>query len=82
MKRCPGIFGELPLTGVLHSRDSEIRGTIARIAKANTTLKNTVNKLIPVENTYQDTNQKGTAREQKLKREAGITGELKRKYEY
>ena len=81
MKRCPNTFGELPLTRVLPSRDSEIRGAIVRIGKTNTILKRPVNKLFPVENTYQDTKQTGTAREQKLKQEAAVIGELKRKYE-
>ena len=66
MKRCPDTLGELPLTGVLPSRDSEIRGPIVRIAKTNTILKRPVNKLFSIENTYQETNQAGTAREQKL----------------
>ena len=39
MKRYPDTFGELPLTGVLPSKDSEIRGAIARIAKTNAMLK-------------------------------------------
>ena len=42
---------------VLHSRDSEIRGKIVRIAKTNTILKRPVNKLVAVENTYHDTKQ-------------------------
>ena len=45
------------VTGVLPSRDSEIRGAIVRIAKTNTILKCPVNKLFKVENTYNDTNQ-------------------------
>ena len=45
------------VTGVLPSRDSEIKGVIVRIAKANTILKHPVNKLFTVENTYHDTNQ-------------------------
>ena len=44
-------------------------------------LERLVNKLFPIENIYQDTNQTGTAREQKLRREAVIIGELKRKHE-
>ena len=51
VKRCPDNFGELPLTGVLPSRDPEIRGTIVRIAKTNTILKHPVNKLFLTENT-------------------------------
>ena len=58
------------VTGVLPSRDSEIRGAIVRIAKTNAILKRPVKKLFTVENTYHDTNQTDKAREQKLKREA------------
>ena len=69
------------VTGVLPSRDSEIRGAIVRIAKTNTILKRPVNKLFTVKNIYHDTNQKDQAREQKLRREAVVTGELKIKDE-
>ena len=69
MKRCPGTFGELQLTGVLPSRDSEVRGAIVRIAKTNAILKCPVNKLFLIENAYQDTNQTGIARIQKLRGE-------------
>ena len=68
----------MPLTGVLPSRDYEIRGAIARIAKTNANLKRPVNKLFPIENIYQDTNQTGVARQQKLRQEADVIGELKR----
>ena len=68
----------MPLTGVLPSTDSEIRGVIARIAKTNPILKRPVNKLFPTENTYQDTNETGMARQQKLRREATVIGEIKR----
>ena len=81
MKRYPDTFGELPLTEVLPGRDSEIRGAIVSIAKTNTILKRSVNKLFLTENTYHDTNQTDTAREQKLRREAAVIGELNRKYE-
>ena len=81
MKRYPDAFGELPLTGVLSSRDSEIRVAIARIAKTNAILKRPINKLFLFENAYQDTNQTGMARQQKLRREAAVIGELKRKDE-
>ena len=70
------------VTGVLTRRDSEIRGAIVRMAKTNTILKRPVNKLFTVKNIYHDTNQTDKAREQKLRREAFVTGELKRKYEY
>ena len=69
MKRCPGTFGELQLTGVLPSRESEVRGAIVRIAKTNAILKCPVNKLFLIENAYQDTNQTGIARIQKLRGE-------------
>ena len=69
------------VTGVLPRRDSEIRGAIVRIAKTNTILKRPVNKLFTVKNIYHDTNQKDQAREQKLRREAVVTGELKIKDE-
>ena len=39
------------------SRDSEIKGEIARIAKTNTILKRSVDKLFIVENIYYDTKQ-------------------------
>ena len=80
-EKYPDTFGELPLTGVLPSRDSEIRGAIARIAKTNSIFKRPIIKLFPIENTYQDTNQTGMARQQKLRRAAAVIGELKRKYE-
>ena len=70
------------VTGVLPSRDSEVRRVIIRIVKANKILKRPRNKLFLIDNTYQDTNQADNAREQKLKQDATITGELKRKYEY
>ena len=76
-KRYPDTFGEFPLTGVLPSKDSEIRGAITRIAKTNAILKRPVNKLLPIENTYQDTNQTGMARQQKLRQGAAVIGELK-----
>ena len=63
------------------SRDSEIRGAIARIAKTYTILRRPVNKLFPNENTYQDNNQTDKSREKKLRQKVAVTGELKRKYE-
>ena len=80
-KRYPETSGELPLTGILLSKDAKIRGAITRIAKTNAILKRPVNKLFPIENTYQDTNQTGMTRQQKLRREAVVIGELNRKYE-
>ena len=70
------------VTGVLTRRDSEIRGAIVRMAKTNTILKRLVNKLFTVKNSCHDTNQTDKAREQKLRREAAIIGELKMEYEY
>ena len=55
------------VTGVLSSRDSEIKGAIVRIKKTNAILKRPVNKLFPIEYTYHDTNQTDKAREQKLR---------------
>ena len=69
------------VTGVLPLRDSEIRGAIVRMAKTNAILKRPVNKLFTVKNTYHDTNQTDKSTEQKLRREAAVTGELKMKYE-
>ena len=51
-----------------------------RIKKANAILKRPVNKLFLTEYTYHETNQTDKAREQKLRREAAVIGELKRKY--
>ena len=45
------------VTRVLPSRDSEIRGAIARIAKTNAILKRPVKKLFALENTYHGTKQ-------------------------
>ena len=67
--------------GVLPSRDSEKVGPIVRIVNANATLKHPVNKLFSFENTYHDTNQTDKAREQKLRQEAPVISELKRKCE-
>ena len=47
------------MTGAFPSRDSEIKGAIVRIKKNNVILKRPVNKLLPFENTYHDTNQIG-----------------------
>ena len=68
VKRCPDTFRELLLTGVLPSRDSEKREAIVRIAKTNAILKRPLNKHFPKQNTYQDTNQTGMARDQTLRR--------------
>ena len=57
------------------------KGAIVRTKKANAILKRPVNKLFPIEYTYHDTNQTDKAREQKLRWEATVIDELKRKYE-
>ena len=51
------------VTGVLPSKDSEIREAMVRMAKTNAILKRPVNKLFTVKNTYHDTNQTDKARE-------------------
>ena len=52
-----------------------------RIKKDNAILKRLINKLFRIEHTYHDTNQTDKAREQKLRLEAVIIGELKRRCE-
>ena len=47
----------------------------------NAILKCLVNKLFRTEYTYHDTNQTDKAREQELKWEPTVIGELKRKYD-
>ena len=69
------------VTGVLSSKDSETKRSDSRIEKANATLKHRVNKFFPTEYTIHDSKQTEKAREQKLRQEAAITGELKRKYD-
>ena len=66
---------------MLPSRDSGIKGAIVRIKKTNATLKRPIYKLFPIEYAYHDTNQTDKAREKKLRWEAAVIGELKRKYE-
>ena len=51
-----------------------------RIKEANEIFKRPANKLFPTEYTY-DTNQTDKAREQRLRQEAAVIDELKRKYE-
>ena len=64
---------------VLPNRDSNTKRSNIRIKTANGILKHPVNKLFRIEHTYHDTNQTVTAREQKLRCEAAVIGELKRK---
>ena len=52
-----------------------------RIKKDNPIFKRPVTKLFPTEYTYLDTNQTNNALEQKLRREAAVIDELKRKYD-
>ena len=67
-------------TVVLPSRDSEIKGAIVRITKVKAVLKRPVNKLFPIENTY-DNNETDKTRKQKLRCKEAAIGELKRKCE-
>ena len=53
-ERYPGTFEEFPLTGVLPSRDSEIKGAIMWTATTNAILKHPVNKLFLTEKSYQE----------------------------
>ena len=55
------------VTGVLSSRDSEIKEAIVRIKKTNAILKRPVNKLFPTEYTYHDTKETDKVMEQKLR---------------
>ena len=57
MKVALTLLEDCQITRVLPSRDSEIRGEIVRIVKANTILKRPVNNLFAVGNIYYDTNQ-------------------------
>ena len=66
MKRSQALLENAIITGVLPSRDSEIKGAIVIMAKTNIILKSPVNKLFPTEFTYHDTNQTGKASEKKL----------------
>ena len=52
------------VTRVLPCRNSEIRGVIVDIAKANTIFKRFLNRFFTIENTYHDTSQTDKAREQ------------------
>ena len=63
-EKVPRHFWKIAIvTGVLPSRDSEIKGVIVRIKKTNAILKRPMNKLFPTEYTYHDTNQTDKARE-------------------
>ena len=63
------------VTGVLSSKNSERKGAMVRIKKTNAIHKRPVNKLFLINYTYQDTNQTDS-REQKLRLEAALIGEL------
>ena len=62
-KKVPIHFWRIAVvTGILPSRDFEIRWAVVRIAKTNTTIKRLVNKLFIVGNIYRDSDktEKGT----------------------
>ena len=83
MKSCRDNFVELPYEQWYYLLEIlKQKGAIIRSKKANAILKRPVNKLFPTEYTYHDTNQTDKAREQKLRWEAAVTNELKRKYDY
>ena len=52
-----------------------------RMPKTNAIFKHPISKFFTFENTYLDTKQRDKKREQKLRREIAIIGELKMKYE-
>ena len=79
MKRCPETFEECNM-GYYLVEILKQKGETLRNKKANAILKRPVNKLFPIEYTYKDTNQTDKAKEQKLRWEAPVIGELKRKY--
>ena len=61
------------VTEVLPSRDSEMRVAVVRTARTNKILKHLINKIFPIENTYEDTNQTYKTRVQKLRQEAVVS---------
>ena len=67
------------VTGVLPSRDSEIREALMRIEKDQ--YNSQTSRKLTFHSTYHDTNQTDKAREQKLRQEAAAIGELERIYE-
>ena len=82
MKSCRDNFVELPYEQWYYLLEIlKQKGAIIWSKKANAILKRPVNKLFPTEYTYHDTNQTDKAREQKLRWEAAVTNELKRKYD-
>ena len=82
MKRSPDTFGELSqYQGYQLVEILKEKGAIGRIKKANAILKRPVNKLFLTEYTYHDTNQTDKARKQKLRQEAAVIDQLKRKYD-
>ena len=59
-EKMPGHFWRIAIvTGVLSSKDSEIKGAIVRIKKTNAIPKCLVNKLFPIKYKY-ETNQGST----------------------
>ena len=82
MKGCPDTFRELlQYHGYRLVEIRKQKGAIVRIKKANPILKRPVNKLFPTEYTYHNTNQTENTREQKLRREAAVIDQLKKKYD-
>ena len=63
-EKVPRYFWRIVIgTAVLPSRDSEKKGAIVRIKKANAIFRRPINKLFPTEYTYHDINQTNKARE-------------------
>ena len=58
-----------------------MKGAIVRMPKTNAIFKHPISKFFTFENTYLDTKQRDKKREQKLRREIAVIGELKMKYE-
>ena len=61
--------------------EKSYKNFLGALKKTNAILKPPINKLFRIEYTYHDTNQTDKAREQKLRWEATVIDELKRKYE-
>ena len=50
-----------------------MRVAVVRTARTNKILKHLINKIFPIENTYEDTNQTYKTRVQKLRQEAVVS---------
>ena len=82
MKRYLDSFWELPQEqGYYLVEILTQKGVIVRIKNSNAILKHPVKNLFRIEHTYHDTNQTDKTREQKLKWEPAVIGEVKRRYE-